>query len=92
MKINIKNIRIISVVWILLYAWFFVIFFMIFGGFSQLIPTAVFASVSALFLLGCLFLHLRFRCPYCNKPLRSMLYHRPDVCSCCSKKIDWEGK
>lgn len=90
MKINIRNIRNISVILILIYAWFFVLFFMKFEDFSQLIPTLIFIGVSLVFGVVFLFLHLRFRCPHCHKPLKSMLYHRPSVCSNCSAQIDWE--
>lgn len=90
MKINMKNIRYISIILILLYTYFCIAFFMKFGDFSRLIPTLVFFGVSVVFGLVFLFLHLRYRCPHCNKPLKSMLYHRPDICSHCSKEIDWE--
>lgn len=90
MKINLKNIRNISVVLILLYAWFFVLFFIRFGDFSRFVPLLIFIGVTFVFGLVFLFLHLKFRCPHCNRILKSMLYHRPDVCSHCSAEIDWE--
>lgn len=90
MKINIKNIRFISVILILAYAYFFVTFFVQYGDFSRLVPALVFLGVTAVFGIVFVFLHLSFRCPHCNRPLKSMLYHRPDVCSHCEKKIDWE--
>lgn len=91
MKVNIRNIRNISVILILMYAWFFVQFFVNIGDFSRLVPTLIFVGVSLVFGLVFLFLHLRFRCPHCHKVLKSMLYHRPQVCGNCSKEIDWEG-
>lgn len=90
MKINIKNIRYISIILILAYAYFFITFFMQYGDFSKLIPTLVFFGVTLVFGALFLFMHLRYRCPHCNKPLKSMLYHRPYICSHCSKEIDWE--
>ena len=73
MKINIKNIRYISIILILAYAYFFITFFMQYGDFSKLIPTLMFLGVTLVFGALFLFMHLRY-----------------DICSHCSKEIDWE--